>query len=148
MLLLGQFGPIFRGKLAVSFREGTSLWITNHLNPQDISWESKGTPPMPPPPRNKALLSGTINHWFPADGRIFWNPIRQGHWWWSQLLVGWDLGTCVGGFPTVGTWRIGPHDVTNGYGGFSFAHGDRGIGTLFGSGWIGPLPNGIFMACK
>ena len=35
-------------------------WVPNYrphyLNPQQISWESNGTPPMPPPPGNKALL--------------------------------------------------------------------------------------------
>ena len=29
-----------------------SRWVINHI----LSWEPKGTPPMPPPPRNKALI--------------------------------------------------------------------------------------------
>ena len=53
----------FQGAFAVSFREGTlemgeplTFDFGSRLSAHSPSWESKGTPPMPTPARNKALL--------------------------------------------------------------------------------------------
>ena len=56
----GIFTDPWRVDFSMVFHAGKSK--SRHIDPMGISWESKGTPPMPPP---KALFPGIINYHCP-----------------------------------------------------------------------------------
>ena len=85
MILNSHIRYIFSNMAQSGISQGIILPCFNHTKCfQDLSWEPKGTPPMPPLPRNKALLrayspSVSLN-------KAFLGPYFLGGWhWWGTL---------------------------------------------------------------